>query len=246
MFFSIAKGKLGTYILPCFAPLAVLLALGLSPTHGYPPLRLATWANVLFAGLLAAALAAFVIFSPEDRQLFSADERYKPIGLIGALLIWASLAWRTRHRCGIEAIAAFVLVPLVFMLTLPLAAPGSPSYSQTPEAFITANADRIKDDTLLLSNHGGLATALAWQFLRSEIILYHSKSELSYGLAYPDASGRYIDRDGLSQWLQQQRKRHEIALFLRLNRNRDPEPLPPADFESRQGRFRLVFYQRRS
>ena len=130
-------------------------------------------------------------------------------------------------------------MPLVFMLTLPLAAPGSPSYSQTPEAFITANADRIKDNTLLLSNHGGLATALAWQFLRSEIILYHSKSELSYGLAYPDVSSRYIDRNVFSQWLQQQRKRHNVALFLRLNRTVILKPCRQPILNQHRGGFGL-------
>lgn len=253
LFFSIAKGKLGTYILPCFAPLAALLALGFvaEATETRLSLRFIAWVNLVFAGLLAALLLGFVAFGFKDERLYSDGEWYKPLALTVALLVWAWLAWLARSKCshslrsGASAVAAIALMPATFMLVLPLAAPGSAVYSQTPQSFIAAHADRIDDNTLLLSSDVGLAAALGWQFSRSEIVLYNAQGELSYGLGYADAGARYISREAFPGWLTQQRSQTSVALFIRLKKDRRIEALPQADFDRAQGRFRFVLYQQR-
>ncbi|KEP71889.1 4-amino-4-deoxy-L-arabinose transferase, partial [Microbacterium sp. SUBG005] len=86
LFFSIAKGKLPTYILPCFAPLAILMA-RYACTVAEKALRINGGINIAFGvlGMLAALVA-----SP-----WTSVEMYKLFCAVLAFLIWASVGWFT-------------------------------------------------------------------------------------------------------------------------------------------------------
>ncbi|SQC07790.1 4-amino-4-deoxy-L-arabinose transferase [Klebsiella pneumoniae] len=95
LFFSIAKGKLPTYILPCFAPLSILMAryaLEAAKT-GAKALRINGMIN-LGVGLLG--LIAVLVVSPwgfMHRPVWTKIELYKCLLAAIAFAVWALMGW---------------------------------------------------------------------------------------------------------------------------------------------------------
>ncbi len=95
LFFSIAKGKLPTYILPCFAPLSILMAryaLEAAKT-GAKALRINGMIN-LGVGLLG--LIAVLVVSPwgvMHKPVWTKIELYKCLLAAIAFAVWALMGW---------------------------------------------------------------------------------------------------------------------------------------------------------
>ncbi|ORM75758.1 lipid IV(A) 4-amino-4-deoxy-L-arabinosyltransferase, partial [Pantoea eucrina] len=95
LFFSIAKGKLPTYILPCFAPLSLLIAGYASGNSARlnTALRFNGWINLLFGAL--TALAVISVLAPwglAHRPLYSSDEKLRATLAALAFTGWALAA----------------------------------------------------------------------------------------------------------------------------------------------------------
>lgn len=240
LFFSIAKGKLPTYILPCFAPLALLMA---HYAHCMTPqvikaLKANAWINMVFGGI--AALALLVVLAPwgvAHRPPFSVSEHYKL--LLGVLAFggWSLAGALSRRHWQLAA-----LCPLVLALVIGFAIPDRVRDSKQPQSFMHVVAGQLADSRYILANGPGVASAVAWQVQRSDIFLYDQKGEVEYGLHYPDAQQRYISADAFASWLAQHRQHGRVSLVLMMSSvNTDPNPdLPKPDDVYRQGR--LVYY----
>ena len=89
LFFSIAKGKLLTYILPVIAPLTILMAAyihTLIKKQAVSIFKLNAVINIIFGG--CAVIALLVINNLENTPVYSAAERGKFIGAIAIFLFW--------------------------------------------------------------------------------------------------------------------------------------------------------------
>lgn len=248
IFFSIAKGKLPTYILPCFAPLALLMADYLDKILESGKLRALKangTLNIVFGVLLAVAVLLISGILPfHIKAVFSRSEL--PHALIGILCfsVWA-LAGAVSLTDLKKRWYWAALCPLVLALLAGQAIPKKVMDSKQPQPFLTQNMALLKDSRYVLTDNVGVATAVAWTLKRSDILMFDEKGELQYGLSYPDAKDNFVDAAHFPQWLQQARQAGNVSLILRLDRNAAVKSsLPPADQTVRIDRQALLFYKK--
>lgn len=244
LFFSIAKGKLPTYILPCFAPLALLMAhyAHSGSAQVIKALKVNGWINLLFG--LITTIVVLVVLAPwgvAHRPVYSSDEWMGAICAALCFIGWGVMGWLSRKpEKGRWQLAA--LCPLALALLVGFAIPDKVRDSKQPQSFVSAVHDQLADSRYLLANNPGVASAVAWELQRSDINFYDAKGELQYGLSYPDAQSHYIDADNFADWLRMHRRLGKVSLVLMMNSS-DSTPdknLPEPDDVYRQGR--LVYY----
>lgn len=246
IFFSIAKGKLPTYILPCMAPLALLMAAYAEDCAGQLCTRVFK-VNALLNGLfgLIGIIALLLIGSGvlHKVHLFTADEWPKIVlGLIafGGWLLFAVISARDNAKRWTWAAAC----PLLLCLLIGYAIPQQVIDSKQPQNFIRDNIATLSQSQFVLADRVGIAAGLAWELKRSDVLMYGEKGELTYGLAYPDARAHYIGEEDFAGWLAQARKQGDVSLVMQLSRGEHvPTDLPPPDSVVEMHRMALVWYK---
>ncbi|MFU2318074.1 lipid IV(A) 4-amino-4-deoxy-L-arabinosyltransferase [Rahnella sp. PCH160] len=248
IFFSVAKGKLPTYILPCFAPLALLMADHLDQLRQSGKLRALKangTINIAFGVLMAVAVLVISGILPiHVKPVFSRGEL--PRALIGILCfaVWALAGAMSLTDVKKRWYWAAVC-PLVLALLVGQAIPQKVMDSKQPQGFIGQNAAMLQDSRFVLSDNVGIATGLAWVLKRDDIIMFGEKGELEYGLSYPDAASKFVDSAEFPEWLQKARQEGNVSVILRLDRNAGISgKLPPADQTVQIERQALLFYKK--
>ena len=214
-FFSLAKGKLPSYIMPCLLPLALLmghvLADKLAQGRGRA-LRINGWLNLVLGIVALLALSWFQLKKP----VYEHGTETLSLVLVFVLLIgwiFASLlqAARPLHLWAAPAIGSWLLVALA-----PAALPHSVVYNKTPDQFIIDHLPELKQTGALLSNDLGAASALAWRVKRADVTLYNTVGEVKYGLAFADAAHHKVDMAQVQQWMNDARKRGAVGVVMRV------------------------------
>ncbi|QUG76726.1 lipid IV(A) 4-amino-4-deoxy-L-arabinosyltransferase [Erwinia sp. E602] len=249
LFFSIAKGKLPTYILPCFAPLALLLAhharhLALNGGRG---LKANAVINIAFGTLLA--LVVLLVLAPwgwAHHPVYDRDEGGKVLLAASAFLFWALIGVVTlvSGACRWRLAA---LCPLGLALVLGAVLPDKVINSKQPQSFLTAIGPDLPDSRWLLANNTGMASALAWQLKRSDVRLLGEPGELSYGVSYADGADRRVTNQKFADWLSVHRRQGSVSLVMKLADEQRPDDptLPPPDRVYQQGRMLWYLYEQR-
>ncbi|WP_431222575.1 lipid IV(A) 4-amino-4-deoxy-L-arabinosyltransferase [Serratia sp. L9] len=246
IFFSIAKGKLPTYILPCMAPLALLMAAYAEDCVAQLRTRVFK-INAVLNGLfgLLGIIALVLIGSGllPKVHLFTAEEWPKIVlGLVafGGWLLFAVISARNNAQRWTWAAAC----PLLLCLLIGYAIPQQVIDSKLPQSFIRTNMATLSQSKFVLTDSVGLAAGLAWELKRSDVLMFSQKGEVAYGLSYPDASSHYIRDEDFPQWLEQARKLGDVSLVLQLSRGEHvPQTLPAADSVNEMHRMALLWYK---
>ncbi|MBG0711330.1 lipid IV(A) 4-amino-4-deoxy-L-arabinosyltransferase [Enterobacter hormaechei] len=241
LFFSIAKGKLPTYILPCFAPLAILMA-RYACTVAEKALRINGGINIAFGVL--GMLAALVV-SPwglDKHPVWTPVELYKVFCAVVAFLVWASVGWFTLKNPQRWWLAA--LCPAGLALLVGFTIPDRVVDSKQPQSLVDSVREPLQMSKFVLANNVGIASGLAWELQRNDIILYGQSGELKYGLDYPDAKGRFVSKDDIAHWLEAHRQQGPVSLVILLSKNDDlaRAGLPKPDNLTIQGRLAYLQY----
>lgn len=248
LFFSIAKGKLPTYILPCFAPLAILLARHATQLVATPrTLKVNGWINTVFGAV--CALIVLLVLAPwgiSKHPIYASHEVLKVIQASIAFLVWALVGYlTTRNNARLWQWAA--LCPLGIALLVGGMIPDKVVYSKHPQAFVDLVRPELESSRYILADSVGVGAGIAWEMKRSDITLYAKPGELDYGLTtFADAKDNFVSRDDFASWLALHRQEGNVSLVKLLSRDSVPEDsdVPAPDKVYHKGRFLLFFYEK--
>lgn len=214
-FFSLAKGKLPSYIMPCLLPLALLMGHTLADKLAqgrYRALRINGWLNLVIGVVVLLALSWFQLKKP----VYEHGQETFSLVLVFTFLFGWILINLLQAAQPLRLWAAPILGSWLMVALLPAALPHSVVYNKTPDAFIIDHLAELQPTTALLSNDLGAASALSWRLARPDVTLYNTVGEVKYGLAYPDAGHHKVDTTQVQQWMSEARKNGAVGVVMRV------------------------------
>ena len=194
-FFSVSSGKLPTYILPCFAPAAVLITLGLIEFFRTAPGKrtYGEWILIPF-GVLLLAITPFMPIDPTIGSAWNDGGEWRLLVLGGALIAWGFFDYRSqRTTSATRRVLLGTLGPAIGFAVAPSCLPtGWMRISKAPMAWLEPFTE-LTDRSLVLVD-GSLMHSARWAWPDAEIRLFSSPGELSWGVKnFDDHADWFID-----------------------------------------------------
>ncbi|MBU1170481.1 MAG: phospholipid carrier-dependent glycosyltransferase [Proteobacteria bacterium] len=244
LFFSASSGKLATYILPCFPPLALMLTWGLFDyfkRDKRPLFDCALVALLLFpvCGITGVLLLQHG-FSPDMDELFS-DNR-KVILFVMAMSAFAFFLLGALRQGDIhKKIALFALSPVLFYTFAHVLTPDQAVLRNSPVPFILENKDKIPADALIVSPSTPIKS-VCWALKRNDIFLLDDGGELRYGFSQTDQRDRQLSFDAFNAMVTENKNKRNVVLILDERRyKRWQDQLPQPDFLIKSGEDGYIF-----
>ena len=245
IFFSIAKGKLPTYILPCMMPLAIIISRGLILAFEKQKkgIKIASTVNLLFIMILMAAVA---ILNVLGKLPFDDDESFRPWVVLTMLAGWGlCTVCALRAKQLDKLVLSYMLMPASIFLLAWAAIPNSSTYSKLPEKFVEQLAPLVKPKTVLVADYPSTMSALNWYLKRKDVYLTSGRGEVDYGLSYADSSQRFIELTELSDFIELHRHTSSVLILFRELKELPYELLPEPSQTISKGRFTALYYSRK-
>jgi 4-amino-4-deoxy-L-arabinose transferase len=242
----VAGGKIATYILPCFAPLAILIALGLRRYLDGARRLAFSIGTLVLAAVMAVGAAVLLLNQVTDvlgDSAYGTAETWK--WAVGAMCLFAasaSLVLAAFAEDSGRRLRLFFVVPLLCFAATPFLVPDQFGERKLPGPFLNAHADKVAPETVLVSA-GALAVSMSWAYKRDDVYFLCGAGELDWGLEYEDSRHRRLTVDQLAALLDRRRGSSHVVLFdygghFEQYRDHLPQPL----FVAIYGRFVLVRY----
>ncbi len=245
VFFSLSKGKLPTYIMPCLLPLALLMGHALVELikHGKPRALLINGLVNAVIGLVAMVGLIYLqvsnpMYGHSHAEMFSLSLAF--IVLLFWILANLLQAVRPLTLWAMPALGIGLLVAL-----LPAGMPEMITDTEMPDQFVLEHMDELQQTHALISNELGSASALSWRLRRPEVAFYDTEGELRYGLKYADSIHRKVDLDSVQAWLADARQQGSVGVLMRVrstSEHREEGQLPPGGKRYRKGALLLIIY----
>jgi 4-amino-4-deoxy-L-arabinose transferase len=246
LFFSASRGKLATYILPCFAALAILITIGLLKSLEGERTR-AFNIGAFFLAVMTALSAFMLIVSQVTDfpgvRAYGPAETWKWVFVIIGLMTWSVLlAFARRSTGSLTKLAFFCAAPVLFMFISQSILPEQSIKRKAPGEFLLRHSDRIHRDTILVSGNSQVQAA-CWFYKRSDIFLIRSGGELSYGLEHDESKHhRLLSVEQFRNLINKNSgKKHVVLITDTKHYAEQKSKLPEPAFEDIDGRF--VFAQ---
>ncbi len=241
-FFSASSGKLGTYILPCFPPLAILVALGAYRYLQSGQKRLFDAGAQGLGGLVLIALLGVAALQwlpfPAAWRIFSRIETARWILGSVALLVWAVVVFRgARGATPLRKLALYAAAPAVALAGFSGIVPDLACAGKAPLPLLERNASRVCPDSLLVtSSH--LVGALNWQYRRTDVTIVRGAGELAYGMGRAPNDQRLVSLEEIGDFAAAHAGQGRLTLFLKDSSYAELEPmLPPPRHLDRDAGF---------
>jgi 4-amino-4-deoxy-L-arabinose transferase len=232
LLFSLSKGKLPTYLLPCLAPLSLLLAAGLERYSHSESQRTFRVAAAVLAAVLLALLGVALVAQGRAEPVYSPQEWPRLATLVLCLGAgFAGTAFAVRARPGAARLSAVGCAGLALIVPLQTALPDRARENVAPTLSVAAYGD-VPRDTRVVSD-APLFGTVAWTLGRDDVYVV-SPGEIDYGLGYADARGRRLDGDGLERLIAASRGRHAVLVICEADTAAKLAPELPADASRRE------------
>ncbi len=212
---SLSSGKLGTYILPLFPPLALLAACAFNRSLEGEDSRhfdyVAKAVAVIFA--VAAILLLALQLSPlEAAKVYSKGELVK--GLLAAISLFIAAALFRASAKGNEAgmkLGLLCAAPLALMLCWHFAFPGIVAKSKAPEGFLQSARPASEMRMIATADLVGSACLL---YGRDDVTVYRKPGEFVYGIKSAAPERRFMEEDELKALLKAGVPDNGLAMLL--------------------------------
>ncbi len=247
LFFSASSGKLGTYVLPCFPPLAILIALALNRYFANPNRGLFT-VGATISGVLALASGAAVltheVIATQAGLWYGAGEEWKWKLLAAALGFWGIISLLSAVRARKPgALWLYAAAPALLLFSINFVIPAEAVQKRMPGAFILENAAQIPAEALVFSDVA-MVPAVCWYLERTDLVVAGREGELRASLSFADSAHRSVSIEKVAELLgNDERARETVVImmkrdFLKLLESRPTtDPLPEPSYKAEGGRF---------
>jgi 4-amino-4-deoxy-L-arabinose transferase len=243
LLFSYASGKLATYILPCMAPIAILLTHGILKAYNKKAKGLTIGSLINGAFFAIVAITLMVMFFMGKLPL-DETESYRPWIALFILGFWAACAFFAAKAQAFEhKFAAYMLSPLALFALFSAVVPNSTIDSKMPGRFMEELAPKVTDEMVLIADYPDTMSALNWYLKRSDVYLTKGMGEVDYGLAYDDANHRWVPFADLGDFIKEKQKTAPVLLHFR-NLPALPEDFPVADDHVDRGRYHALIFNK--
>jgi 4-amino-4-deoxy-L-arabinose transferase len=246
LFFSASKGKLGTYILPCFPPLAILITKGLKKYLEGQKNRAFTMGASFLSVVTGVPAVVLVLSQLTDFLGFRAygpGETWKWVAGTAGPLLWISLI-----ICSVKAtnfrkkLILYSAAPMLFMLSTHFIMPNQIVDRKAPGALLLKNTSRVSPDTVLVAD--GLVQAACWFYKRDDVYLLNGAGELGYGLKYDDSKHRLLKVEQFKKLIAgEQGKKGVILIAKTKNYVRYKSMLPKPIYQEISNRFAFIQFK---
>ncbi len=247
LFFSISKGKLMTYILPCFPPLAILLAFGLttySDKSRNKAFDIGAKALIGLVTLIAVALLIHQITGfPVGIKAYEASEHWKWITGLIAISLWAGgIVFALKQTDHYKKLIFYGIAPAVLMLSAHFIIPDHTLIRKAPGEFLLSHADKIKPDTILVSGEDPVRS-VCWFYKRDDVYMLEELGELTYGFGYADAKHRRLTIQQFKQMIVENTGKNRIIYVATKSEYKRFAPaLPKPVYEKSNGGIVFAMY----
>jgi 4-amino-4-deoxy-L-arabinose transferase len=241
LFFSTCSGKLLTYILPCFPPLAILISIGLLKYLEGAKTRAFT-AGAVFLGGITGLVAMMLVLSQfadfAGLRAYGQGEEWKWVLVVVGLLAWSSLLVGAATSADTRTkLVLFSSAPVLFMFIAHFVMPNLSIERKAPGEFLRGHLDRVTPGAILVSD-GDVVRAVCWFYKHQDVYLLNNSDELSYGLSYPDSRRRLLSLSQFTTLVNQNIGKNPVILISTTKhytryKNRIPKPV----FEDTWGSF---------
>jgi 4-amino-4-deoxy-L-arabinose transferase len=221
LFFSASRGKLVTYILPCFPPLIILIITGLlNYLESGKEKTFQTGARISILLLICVAVvliaAQTVTFIPF--KIYSSSEYWKWTAIVAGLLAYAIfLKYAIKTNSPFRKVALCSISPVFLMFAMHWTIPDQFKTGKMPGKFLRDNVKQIGTNTIIVSDNY-LTPAVCWFYRRNDIYLLNNPGEFAYGLSYNDAEHRLIPINEFSNFIEQNSNGNKTMLITSLKR----------------------------
>jgi 4-amino-4-deoxy-L-arabinose transferase len=247
LFFSASRGKLPTYIMPCFPPFAVIITLGLLQyveTQAKRDFSGGAWASSVIAAGFIVVLTVNQITGFPVARFFDRQELWKSGLVFAGAVSWGIFSvLAARSQDVRRKIVFFCLAPVLFMFSIPFVMPEKLKEGKAPEKFLLRHALQAQPTDILVSSNN-MVHAVCWFYKRSDVYLLNDPDELEYGIGYPDSSHRLLTFEQFGELIKNTKNARVILIAREKGYTKLEAKIPTPTFKDVKEKFVFAEYQK--
>jgi 4-amino-4-deoxy-L-arabinose transferase len=245
LFFSVSKGKILTYILPCFPPFAILMTMGIKKyleTGGKKVFSIGAGSLAFLSMILSVALIWIQIMGFKGFKPYAQTWKWG-LGVACLMMLGFLLTVAARSLNHKTKLIFVISAPLALLFSINFMMPDLTIEHKAPGAFLLRHKDKVTPHTLLVSDEDPMG-AVCWFYKRDDVYLLGSGGEVSYGLNYGDAKYRSLNLEKFTDLIIKAAGKDKVVLVAKSEKYARWKPrLPEPRYEDSNGKGGFVFVQ---